>query len=61
MPVILKEQEQKIVGCYECHAKIGYFLNEVRQDYNSDYLGGKDYYKYIVCPSCTNKIVLKWR
>jgi len=35
-----------------CGSLIEFSLNELKWDYSQDYLGDRDYYKFIVCPSC---------
>lgn len=45
----------KQVLCRNCGATLEYAPADVKQDYSTDYTGGRDYYKYIKCPSCNNK------
>lgn len=42
-----------------CGATIGYVPNDVQQDFHSDYLGDKDYYKFVTCPCCHRQIIVK--
>lgn len=35
-----------------CGSLIEFSLSELKEDYHQDYLGERDYYKYIVCPAC---------
>lgn len=39
-----------------CGAIVGYFPIELLEDYTTDYLGCKDYYKYLNCPKCCGRI-----
>lgn len=45
--------------CRNCGATLNYVPNDVKEDYSTDYTGGKDYYKYIQCPPCGNKVHVK--
>jgi hypothetical protein len=42
----------KQVVCKGCGCKLEYVPVDIQQDYDSDYTGSKDYYKYIKCPEC---------
>lgn len=35
-----------------CSSLIEFSLSELKEDYHQDYLGGRDYYRYLVCPAC---------
>lgn len=50
------ESVKKRCTCRKCAAIVEYVPNEVQEDYSTDYTGSKDYYKYIQCPNCSNKI-----
>lgn len=39
-----------------CGATIGYTPNDIQSDYDSDYLGCRDYYKYVRCCVCSKQI-----
>lgn len=45
--------------CRNCGAVLQYTPVDVKEDYWSDYTGGKDYYKYITCPPCGHKVTVK--
>lgn len=45
--------------CRNCGATLNYVPNDIKEDYSTDYTGGKDYYKYIQCPPCGNKVHIK--
>jgi hypothetical protein len=49
----------KRVTCTKCTSIIEYTLNEVQEDYSTDYTGDKDYYKYIPCPCCGKQVIVK--
>ncbi len=58
--VIGKDQSHiRRTTCYKCSSVLEYTLSEVQQDYSTDYTGCKDYYKYIYCPCCGNKAIVK--
>ena len=42
--------------CRNCGAMLEYTPNDVREDYSSDYTGGRDYYRYIPCPQCNKQV-----
>jgi hypothetical protein len=41
------EREHKL-----CKSVISFSLSELKRDYDSDYLGDKEYYRYLDCPAC---------
>lgn len=43
--------------CKSCGVKVEYTPNDLKEDYHSDYLGDKDYYKYVDCPACAKQII----
>lgn len=45
--------------CKNCASKLEYTLNEVKEYNGRDYSGGSDGHRYIRCPSCSDKIILK--
>lgn len=49
----------KEVVCRNCGATLQYVPNDIKEDYSTDYTGGKDYYKYIKCPPCGHKQTVK--
>jgi DNA-directed RNA polymerase subunit RPC12/RpoP len=49
----------KEVICHNCGATLQYTPNDVKEDYSTDYTGDKDYYKFIKCPPCRKKVVVK--
>lgn len=52
----------KYCTCRSCGVRLSYTKPDIKEDYTTDYLGGKDYYFYIVCPSCVDKVhVGSWR
>ena len=46
----------KKCSCRNCAARLEYTQNSVQRDYSTDYTGGKDYYNYIQCPSCSAQV-----
>ena len=57
--VVTKEPHKSVVKevvCYKCGATLNYVPLDVQEDYLSDYLGDKDYYKYVDCPNCKNQV-----
>jgi len=60
--IVSKEPHKSVVKevvCPKCGATLSYVPIEVKEDYTSDYLGDKDYYKYIGCPNCTSQVRVK--
>jgi len=60
--VISKEPHKSVVKeciCTKCGVTLSYVPIEIKEDYTSDYLGDKDYFKYIGCPNCKNKVRVK--
>ena len=45
----------KKFDCNHCGATVGYNHLDIQKDYSTDYLGDKEWYTYIRCPSCGNK------
>ena len=43
--------------CGNCGVKVEYTPQDLKEDYHSDYLGDRDYYKYVGCPSCGKQII----
>lgn len=35
-----------------CGSLVEFKFSELREDYHTDYLGNRDYYRYIICPGC---------
>lgn len=42
--------------CKNCGVTLGYTPNEVKDGVETDYGGGRESYRYIVCPRCTHKV-----
>lgn len=59
MPRIIKPATELICVCGSCKAEIGYFPFEVKEGTSKDISGVVDLYKFIICPSCDQKIILK--
>jgi len=54
------EQGYKRFTCNKCNSIIEYAQNEVKTGkFNLDYLGDYDLWEYILCPSCSNKYIIK--
>ena len=49
----------KEVVCHNCASCLQYTPSEEKKDYSTDYTGGKDYFRYIKCPSCNKKVVTR--
>ena len=57
--VLNKEPHFSVVKecvCSKCGATLSYVPLDIAEDYTSDYLGDKDYFNYIECPNCENKV-----
>lgn len=53
-PSVVKE-----VICCNCGATLEYTPVDIKESYSTDYTGDRDYYKYIKCPPCGNKVTVK--
>lgn len=54
------EQGYERLTCRKCKTLFEYTQGEVRTGkFNMDYLGDYDIEKYIKCPSCNNKCIIK--
>lgn len=49
-------QLTKRCSCRNCSAMLEYTKADTTVDYSTDYLGDKDYYRYLTCPSCSVKV-----
>lgn len=45
--------------CGGCGAQLEYVPNEVKNGVHHDYAGGKDPYRYIVCPQCGKEVTVR--
>lgn len=60
--IVNKEPHESVIKeviCRKCGVTLRYVPIEVKEDYTSDYTGGKDYFKYIACPNCENQVRVK--
>lgn len=46
----------KQVVCRSCGCTLEYVPNDIKEDYDTDYTGSKDYYRYIKCPDCGHEV-----
>ena len=45
--------------CRNCAAMLQYTRSEVQSQMQTDYGGGKELYKFITCPQCSQKVTVK--
>ena len=58
--VKIVEQGYQRLTCHKCKSILEYTQSEVKEGkFNIDYLGDYDIEKYIDCPSCNNKCIIK--
>jgi ribosomal protein S27E len=60
--VVSREPHRSVVReviCRHCGSTLQYVPNDVKEDYTSDYTGGKDYYNYIQCPNCNKHVTVR--
>ena len=59
MVEVIKHGEKNIVECDFCGASLRYSVEDIKEQEN--YLSQRDSYteKYIVCPDCKNRVVVK--
>ena len=60
MVEVIKHGEKNIIDCNFCGAQLRYSVDDIKEQ--EKYLSQRDSYfeKYIVCPDCKNKVVIKW-
>ena len=60
MVEVIKHGEKNIIDCNFCGAQLRYSVDDIKKQ--EKYLSQRDSYfeKYIVCPDCKNKVVIKW-
>lgn len=59
MVKIIQQGYQRLT-CSKCVSVLEYTQSDVKSgEFNRDYLGDYDIYKYIDCPSCGNKCIIK--
>ena len=56
MVQVIQREKPKEVTCFKCESILSYVYTEIREDYSTDYLGGRDYYHYIECPVCSARV-----
>lgn len=49
----------KPASCRECGAGLSYMPSDVRNGESTDYGGGREFYKYILCPCCGHQITVR--
>ena len=52
-PTVVKQ-----TTCGNCGVTLEYTPNDVREDWRTDYTGGKDCYRIVDCPKCQNSITV---
>ena len=60
--VIKTEPDKSVIKeviCRNCGSTLEYAPVDVQRDYSTDYTGGKDYYHFINCPTCTCEVRVK--
>ena len=59
---VIERGTRRQVRCSKCDALLSYHMNEdVIQEPVDDFLTGRWVRKFIICPECSNKIVLNQR
>ena len=61
MPEVIgqDESQSRQESCDNCGAILKYYKKEMQEDYSTDYTGGKDYYNYIMCPRCNERVIVE--
>lgn len=59
MVTVVKPQEAKQVKCRKCGSVLEYVFTEIQERTVVDYGGGRDTHRFIVCPACTNEVVVQ--
>lgn len=53
------EMKSKEVVCYKCESHLSYVASDVIEVGHTDYTGDRETYKMIICPVCSNKVIVK--
>lgn len=59
MVTIVTPPPGKPATCRECGAGLTYMPGDVQRGTSTDYGGGKEHYKYIQCPACASKVIVR--
>ena len=60
--VVKKKPDPSVIKrtvCGNCGATLEYVPKDVKERNGTDYSGGSDGEKYIVCPECNEKVILE--
>ena len=49
----------KEVVCRKCGVTLSYIPLDIKEDYSTDYIGDKTYYKFIECANCNNNVKVR--
>lgn len=60
--VVLAEPHHSVVKtkiCWNCGATLKYVPKDIKEEVQTDYIGGKDRVRFIECPPCGHKLTVK--
>jgi peptide methionine sulfoxide reductase MsrB len=58
MVKVVSPQTEREVSCRKCGSKLSYVFTDVKEQNTVDIDGGRDTWRYIVCPVCTNEVTV---
>lgn len=44
--------------CRNCASDLEYTVADTRCDYSTDYTGGRENYRYLICPACSARVIV---
>jgi RNase P subunit RPR2 len=44
--------------CRKCATMLEYTMADTDTDYSTDYTGGREDYRFLICPNCSNKVIV---
>ena len=59
MVQIVSPQKPMEATCNKCKAGLSFVYTEIQEKITSDYSGGRDIVKYVMCPCCNSQVQVK--
>ena len=58
MVTVVEPKEVKQVKCRKCGSTLEYVYTEIQERNTVDIDGGRDIWKFVVCPCCDNQVTV---
>lgn len=58
MVTVVNPPKTKHTNCSRCRAELAFTYNDTKERVSTDYLGGRDTVRYIVCPCCNHNVTV---